>query len=132
MTACQPAPRGPTPDQLRVVLRDVLTEAHVGLHPWERHPERPTRLIVNVEMFADLDPGRAAASYPLLNYEPIRSALKSWPDRPHTDLLETLADELVSVCFANPAVRACRISVMKPDIFNEAAAVGVEISRSRS
>ncbi len=39
---------------IRVVLRDVETEAHVGLHPWERHPERPTRLIVNVEMFAPL------------------------------------------------------------------------------
>ena len=132
MKACQPAPYGPAPDQLRVMLRDVLTEAHVGLHPWERHPDRPTRLIVSVEMFADLKPGQTAASYPLLNYDPVRSALKSWPYRPHTDLLETLADELVSICFANPAVKACRVSVVKPDIFNEAAGAGVELSRSRS
>ena len=118
-------------DQIRVVLRDVVTEAHVGLHAWERYPERPTRLVVNVEMFSTLDPGQAAASCPLLDYDPIRAALKSWPDRPHTDLLETLADELVVLCFANPAVEACRVSVMKPDIFNEAAAAGVEITRSR-
>lgn len=118
-------------DYLRVVLRDVTTEAHVGLHAWERHPDRPTRLIVNVEMFTPLDPARAAASYGLMDYDPIRLVLKSWPGRPHTDLLETLADELVALCFANPVVHACRVSVMKPDIFNEAAAAGIEIFRSR-
>ncbi len=124
-------PNIPVADQIRAVLRDVVTEAHVGLHPWERHPERPTRLVVNVEMFSRLEPGQSASSYPLLNYDPVRAALKAWPGRPHIDLLETLADELVSICFANPAVQACRVSVMKPDIFNEAAAAGVEISRSR-
>ena len=132
MTVSLPMPDVRAPDYLRIVLRDVITEAHVGLHPWERHPERPTRLIVNVEMVARLASGQAAASYPLMSYDPVRAALKSWPGRPHVDLLETLADDLVSVCFSNPAVQSCRVSVMKPDIFNEAAAAGVEISRTRS
>ena len=41
-------------DYIGVVLRDVEVEAHVGLHPWEQHPERPSRLLVTVEMFAHL------------------------------------------------------------------------------
>lgn len=110
------------------MLRDLVTEAHVGLHPWERHPERPTRLVVNVEMFARLD-GPAALG--LIDYDPVRQSLKSWPSRPHTDLLETLIDELVELCFRHKAVHACRVSVMKPDIFNEAAAAGVEVYRLR-
>ena len=121
-----------TRDYIRVMLRDLMTEAHVGLHPWERHPERPTRLVVNVEMFAALQGPAAAITQGLIDYDPIREALKSWPSRPHTDLLETLVDELVGLCFRHPAVQACRVSVMKPDIFNEAAAAGVEVYRTRS
>ena len=58
-----------------------------------------------------------------------RRAISAWPGRPHVDLLETLVEELVGVCFAAPAVQACRVSVVKPDIFNEVAAVGVEVFR---
>lgn len=114
-------------DHVCVVLRDVQTEARVGLHPWERHPGRPSRLLVNVEMFApSFGPDDA-----FIDYDPIREALRAWPGRPHTDLLETLAEELVVLCFASPRVAACRVSVMKPDIFNEAAAAGVELYRRR-
>lgn len=118
-------------DYIRVMLRDLVTEAHVGLHPWERHPERPTRLVVNIEMFAALTGSAAASGDGLIDYDPIRAALKSWPSRPHTELLETLVDELVGLCFRHQAVRACRVSVLKPDIFNEAAAAGVEVYRIR-
>jgi dihydroneopterin aldolase len=114
---------------VRVLLRNVQTEAHVGLHPWERHPERATRLLVNVEMFAATTADTPAG---FIDYDPIRDAIKAWPTRPHTDLLETLAEELVALCFAVPAVQACRVSVVKPDIFNEAEAAGVEFFRVRA
>jgi dihydroneopterin aldolase len=117
---------------VRVVLRDVAVQASVGLHPWERHPERPSRLIVNVEMFAASDgPADAAGAGGIIDYDVVRNAIAAWSGRPHVDLLETLTEELVAVCFSLPAVQACRISVMKPDIFNEAAAVGVEVFRVR-
>jgi dihydroneopterin aldolase len=119
-------------NHIRIVLRDVVTEAHVGLHPWERHPERPTRLIVNVEMFAPLtQPLSAESRESIVDYDPIREALKAWPTRPHTSLLETLLHELVELCFQNARVSACRVSIMKPDIFNEAAGAGVEVYQIR-
>jgi dihydroneopterin aldolase len=122
----------PAASYIRVVLRDIETEAHVGLHPWERHPERPTRLIVNVEMFAPLvRPLTSESRESIVDYDPVRTALKAWPARPHTPLLETLLHELVELCFRNERVSACRVSIMKPDIFNEAAAAGVEVFQIR-
>jgi len=119
-------------DYIRVVLRDVEVEAHVGLHPWERHPERPSRLLVSVEMFAHLAPGHAAAGErPVIDYDRVRNGLRGWSSRPHTPLLETLAEEVVGLCFGDAAVEACRVSIVKPDIFNEAAGAGVEIYRAR-
>jgi dihydroneopterin aldolase len=122
----------PNASHVRAVLRDIVTEARVGLHPWEQHPERPTRLIVNVEMFAPLAGSLTdETADTILDYDPVRDALKAWPGRPHTPLLETLLQELVDLCFRNPRVRACRVSIMKPDIFNEAAAAGVEVFKVR-
>ncbi len=116
---------------VKVVLRDVEVQAQVGLHPWEQHPERPTRLLVNVEMYAHTDGEVAGEPGGFIDYDPIRNALKAWPGRPHTPLLEDLVEELVRLCFASGAVEACRVSVMKPDIFNEAAGAGVEVYRLR-
>ena len=120
-------------DYIRVVLRDVEVEAHVGLHPWERHPERPSRLLVTVELFAHLARGHAVGGgvKPFIDYDRVRSGLIAWSSRPHTPLLETLAEDAVGLCFGDPAVEACRVSVVKPDIFNEAAGAGVEIYRVR-
>lgn len=118
---------------LRVILRDLVTEARVGLHPWEQHPERMNRLIINIEMFANFS-GRPKEEHPggIVNYDRIRDALRTWPTRPHTPLLETLLDEVVALCFVSPRVSACRVSIVKPDIFNEAAAAGVEVYVLRS
>ncbi len=118
---------------LRIVVRDLVTEARIGLHAWEQHPERMSRLIVNIEMFApvgrDLVTEHAGS---IVDYDHIQQALRLWPDRPHTPLLETLLDEVVDLCFVSPRVAACRVSIMKPDIFNNAAAVGVEAYFLRS
>ena len=116
---------------VRIMLRDVQTEAHIGLHPWERHAERPTRLIVNVEMFAHTDSADPDTPETIIDYDGVRAALRSWPGRPHIDLLETLLEEVVGLCFLNTRVKACRVSIVKPDIFNEAAAAGVEVYRLR-
>jgi dihydroneopterin aldolase len=52
--------------------------------------------------------------------------------RPHTLLLETLLEELVSICLIDAKVEACRVSIVQPDIFNAAAAAGVEVYRVRA
>ena len=117
---------------MRIFLRDVHTEAGVGIHPWEKHPERLTRLVVNVEVFAAGTRPTKENGAPLIDYDPIRAAIRAWPTRPHTAFLETLAESLVSLCFEQKSVSACRVTVEKPDIFNEAKAAGVEIFRIRS
>jgi dihydroneopterin aldolase len=61
----------------------------------------------------------------------VRNAIRAWPQRPHTALLETLAEDLVAHCFMIEAVQACRVSIEKPDIFNDADAAGVEVFRVR-
>jgi len=113
----------------RVMLRDLVVEVRLGVHPWERHPEKPQRIVINIDMYADDEPYAAAAE--VIDYDRVRDAIRGWPSRPHTLHIETLLEELAQLCFADGRVRACRVSIEKPDIFNEAAGAGVEVFRLR-
>jgi dihydroneopterin aldolase len=118
-------------DEVRIVVRDMVIELRIGIHPWERH--QPQRVIVNVEMFAPAPAPHAWQELgDVLDYDRIRNRVKGeWPTRPHVDFLETYVEELLALCFEDGKCAAARVSVTKPDIFPETAAVGVEVFRRR-
>ena len=120
-------------DWMRVSLIDVHLNVRCGVHPWERHEERPNRIIVNVDMFssAKLIADRSA-ELPIINYDTVREGLLKWEAREHVDYLETLVEDAIRLCFEDPRVQACKVSIVKPDIFNEAGGAGVEMYRRRT
>jgi dihydroneopterin aldolase len=119
------------PSVVRIVMADLETARRVGVHPWERHPEHPNRLIVNVVMEIALGDYYGAAGR-FIDYDPIRKHLQSWPTAPHVDHLESLLEDVVSFIFAStPAARAT-VRIVKPDIFHEAGGVGVEYDVARA
>jgi dihydroneopterin aldolase len=121
----------PERDHIRMVLRDLVVEVRIGLHPWEQL--RPQRLVVNVEAWAYVGDRYAHSDADsILDYDRIRDVIREdWPNRPHAKLLEPLAEELIALCFAHPAVEAARVRLEKPDIFSEALGVGIELYRRR-
>lgn len=123
-------------DWARALLCGVEVDVRCGLHPWERHPQRPNRLSVDVEMYSAWPvPTRTADGAPLpgyVDYDRVRDFILAWRDRPdHVDLLETLLTELTDFVFQDQAVEACRVRILKPDIFAETRGVGVELFRRR-
>ncbi len=116
---------------VRMMIRDLVTEVRLGLHPWERHPEKPQRIVVNVELYAAPRSAKYKDVSAVVDYDHIRNALKKWPRRKHTVFIETLLEELVTLCFKDKRVEACRVSIFKPDIYKEAAGAGVEVYRIR-
>ncbi len=115
---------------VRMMIRDLVTEVPLGLHPWERHPEKPQRIVINIELYA-APSGPIKGHSSIVDYDYIREAIKKWPRRKHTVFIETLLDELVKLCFKDKRVQATRVSIFKPDIYNEAAGAGVEVYRVR-
>jgi dihydroneopterin aldolase len=118
-------------DHVRVIIADAIVERRCGVHPWERHVERPSRLKITVEMIARLATGPMGTKS-FIDYDRIRDFLKTFPSLPHTDLLETIVDEIVAKCFEDARIEACRVSVLKPDIFHEVGGAGIEVFRTRA
>lgn len=120
-------------DYLRVVIKDLTIETRIGLHAWERHEDHPQRIVVNIEMFKRQPtrlPPDAGADH-IIDYDFIRLALRKWRNRQQVTYIEPLLEELVDLCFQDPRVEACRVSIVKPDIYSDAAAAGAELYRVR-
>lgn len=114
-----------------VVLRGVQVNVHVGVHPWERRPERPTRLIIDLTLqFGYTDYFEKHGGY--VNYDPLRGYVSNLANKPHVDWLETIAHNILKAAFElTPAERA-RLRIVKPDIFNEVDEVGLEFDVARA
>ncbi len=107
-----------------VRLDEIEVHVRCGLHPWERHPERPNRLLITVHMYADLARERPADWY--IDYDRMREVIVGWAQRDHVDLLETLLQDAMTAAFADDQVDAVMVRVAKPDIFPETRAAAVE------
>jgi dihydroneopterin aldolase len=121
----------PQQDYLCAKILRAEVDVQIGLHGWEQHRERPTRLWVDAELYAFDPPAKVAGLHQVIDYDRVRDYIRSWTGRAHTELLETLAQDLVEFCLQDPRVDAVRVSLVKPTIFNEARGAGVELFRRR-
>ena len=111
----------------RLFLREVLLDANIGIHDFERAGAQ--RLVINVDVFVPL-----AVSTPrhdriseVLDYDFVRLAIRHRVEQGHINLQETLIDDIARALLAHPAVRAVRVASEKPDVYEDVEAVGIEI-----
>ena len=111
----------------RILLDSLEIEADIGFHEFE--VGKPQRLTVTVEIWLDdLDPPAddspdAAWDYDLLRKEIVRIAGER-----RYNLQETLVHTVYRRLAAMRGVKALRVKSAKPDIYQDAKAVGVEIA----
>ena len=114
-----------------VALRDVALEVRLGAFAGERDAPQP--VLVDVELYRHHGPFADGLGLEgCLNYDRVfRHLMDEWPRRPHTDLLERLAEDLVAFCLEDEQVEACRVVVRKPAIYAGRAVPAVEVYRRR-
>ena len=123
---------GLVPDRLkvrsaRILLESLAVQADIGFHDFEIGT--PQRLLVSVEVWledvsapADDDPARA------WNYDFLRGEVEEIAAARRYNLQETLAHAVFERIGAFRGVSHVRVRTSKPDVYQEAAGVGVEIA----
>lgn len=97
-----------------LALREVPLDVRLGVYPHER--VRAQRILVDVELWRRLDRFTGTSLADCLDYDRIhRWLVETWPMRPHTELLEQLAEELIGKCLEDPRVEGCRVRIRKPE-----------------
>lgn len=113
----------------RLFLREVLLDANIGIHAFERRAQQ--RLVINVDLFVPL-----AVSTPqhdqieeVVDYDFVRNTVQARIAQGHINLQETLVDDIARALLAHPGVAAVRVASEKPDVYDDVEAVGVEVFR---
>jgi dihydroneopterin aldolase len=132
MSADEPKLDGLVPDHLRVrssrILLDALeVQADIGFHEFE--VGKPQRLLVTVEIWLeDLSPPASDDPSGAWDYDYLRTEVQALVGAQRYNLQETLAHAIYQRFAAMRGVKALRVATAKPDIYDEARGVGVEIT----
>jgi dihydroneopterin aldolase len=118
------------PSTVSIALRGVELIVRIGEHPWEKHPEPPQRLAINITLeFGYADYFNKHGGY--VNYDPLRQFLKDLEQSDHIDRIEDFSKIILRMCFATTPAQRVKLSVLKPDVFSEMDGVGLEFDVTR-
>lgn len=113
----------------RILVRDLMLNARIGLHQHERVASQ--RIRVNLDLTV-ADEGPIDDDYDkVVCYGELVTGVRHVVGGGHVNLVETLAERIAAMCLADRRVLGARVRVEKLDVFPEAESVGVEIERFR-
>jgi dihydroneopterin aldolase len=127
-----PVLAGLVPDHLkvqstRIVLESLEVEVDIGFHEFE--VGAPQRLLVTIECWIDgVSPPSSDDPANAWNYDYLRTLVLEIASSRRFNLQETLAHSVFERLAPLHGLRALRVRTSKPDIYPDAAGVGVEIA----
>ncbi len=123
---------GLVPDHLkvrsaRIILDSLEVQTDIGFHDFE--VGTPQRLLIGVEVWLD-DPAAPADDDPARawNYDFLRGEVEELAGARRYNLQETLAHAIFDRVAGFRGVRHVRVRTSKPDVYPDAAGVGIEIA----
>ncbi len=114
------------PDQ--ILIEGLVLKANIGVFEHEYEAPQNVRFDVTV----DLAPLSGDAEYDLNNivrYDHIVADIKTHLAAGHIDLVETLAEDVAKIALDYARADSATVTVVKLEAFEEAAGVGVRITR---
>ena len=111
-----------------VFIRDLIVACSIGIHSHEKAADQRVRL--NLDLAVD-ESGKPVDDNinNVICYEKLAEGVNEIIGRGHINLVETLAEEIASMCLGNRRVLSGRVRVEKLDILKDAQSVGIEIER---
>ena len=123
---------GMIPDSLKVksskiMLDSLEVETDIGFHDFEIG--KPQKLLVTVELWlSDLEAPADDNPQSAWDYDFLRNEVLRLASARRYNLQETLVHAIYQRLSAMRGIKALRISSAKPDIYNDARKVGIEIA----
>ncbi len=114
----------------KIFITDLVVNARIGHLPHERGAHQ--LLVINVAVWTDIS--RALQSHDLgdtVDYVVIQKGILELVAQREYILIETLASDILSLCFSLSGVSKSWVRIEKPNKFPESKSVGIEVERER-
>lgn len=111
-----------------VFVRDLVLFGSIGVHRHEQEAEQRIRVNLDLAVSEGAEPVNDKLNN-VICYEKIVTKVRTIVGRGHVNLVETLAEDIATLCLTDARVRSVRVRIEKLDIVPEAQSVGIEIER---
>ena len=113
-----------------VFVNRLAVEASIGIHPHERENKQTIWLTIDAGVLEDSATPEAIGD--VVCYEDMCRIATALASDGHIDLVETLAEHIADRLMEDPRLVQIRVQIEKPQAIDQAASVGIAISRLRS
>ncbi len=113
-----------------VFVNRLAVEASIGIHPHEREHKQTIWLTIDAGVLEDSATPEAIGD--VVCYEDMCRIATALASDGHIDLVETLAERIADRLMEDPRLVQIRVQIEKPQAIDQAASVGIAISRLRS
>jgi dihydroneopterin aldolase len=112
-----------------VFVNRLAVEASIGIHPHERENKQTIWLTIDAGVLEDSATPEAIGD--VVCYEDMCRIATALASDGHIDLVETLAERIADRLMEDPRLVQIRVQIEKPQAIDQAASVGIAISRLR-
>ena len=114
-----------------IIVNKLVIDALIGIHEYEKNKKQKISISLKLkanENFRNINDNIKN----VVSYENIVNDIKSFINKGHVGLLETLAEEIFVICFKDKRILEAKIKIEKLEVFSETESVGIEIQRKKS
>ena len=115
----------------KILINQLILDAFIGIHDFEKKKKQK----ISISLSLDVNDNISGIEHKIENfvsYEYIVEDIKSILKKGHIDLLETLGEKIVDLCFEDERVMTITLKLEKLEVFKETSSVGIEIFRKKN
>lgn len=118
-----------TGETRKIFIKNHVVSCMVGVHDFEK--KGPQRVVINAEVYVEKQGEINDRLENVLNYDKVKRIIDDLAAGKHTNLLETMCENIVAEIMNMKGVLGTRVMAEKPDIYDNCESVGVEITRMK-
>ena len=115
----------------KILINDLTLDAFIGIHDFEKKKKQKIAISLSLDVNDNIS-GIEHKIENFVSYEHIVADIKSILKSGHIDLLETLGEKIVDLCFTDERVMTIKLKLEKLEVFKETKSVGIEIFRKKN
>jgi len=112
----------------KILVTNLRAHGIIGVYDHER--DIPQNILINITLFTDTrDAAKSDSLDDCINYDALSQKIRAHAESALRLTVEALAEDISSLCLAEPRVKKTLVRVEKPDALDFVEKVGVEIER---
>ena len=115
----------------KILINQLILDAFIGIHDFEKKKKQKIAISLSLDVNDNIS-GVEHKIENFVSYEHIVADIKSIIKKGHIDLLETLGEKIVDLCFKDEKVMTIKLKLEKLEVFKETSSVGIEIFRKKN